>query len=457
MSACSNRFRTAALSLSAAAATLAASPVLADTSPLLTGAQAMGDWRSDAPGVRRKITVDDLPAPFATPAARATSIVAPRPEGATLHAPAGFKVEAFATGLRGPRQIRTAPNGDIFVSETGSGRVRVLRAADGAASPSTQAVFAEGLKGPFGIAFYPAAHPQWVYVAQTNSVVRFPYRAGDLTARGPAETVVAQLSASGGGHTTRDIVFSPDGRRMFVSIGSGSNVAEQIAKKTKPEVEAWQASHALGAAWGVEEDRADVRVFTPEGKAAQTFATGLRNCVSMAVHPRTGDLWCVTNERDNLGDNLVPDYATRVREGGFYGWPWYYLGDHEDPRQKGQRPDLAGKITTPDVLLQSHSAPLGLAFYPQRVSGPGAFPAEYAGEGFVALHGSWNRAERTGYKVVRLRLDHGVPTGEYDDFLTGFVIDSTSVWGRPVGVTVAHDGALLVSDDAGGVIWRVSR
>lgn len=195
--------------------------------------------------------------------------------------------------------------------------------------------------------------------------------------------------------------------------------------------------------------------FDPEGKDRKVFAAGIRNCVGLAIHPRTHDVWCATNERDLLGDDTPPDYATRVREGGFYGWPWYYIGAHEDPRLKGQRPDLADRVTTPDVLFQPHSAPLELTFYTAK-GGPAAFPAEYQGDAFVALHGSWNRAVRTGYKVVRVKLKDGVPTGEYEDFLTGFVIDAKSVWGRPVGVAVAHDGALLVSDDGGGGIWRVA-
>jgi glucose/arabinose dehydrogenase len=185
------------------------------------------------------------------------------------------------------------------------------------------------------------------------------------------------------------------------------------------------------------------------------WATGIRNCVTMAIHPATNALWCSTNERDLLGDNLPPDYVTQVRHGGFYGWPWYYLGDNEDPRHVGERPDLKGKITVPDVLLQAHSAPLGMTFY-EAGGGVAAFPAEYHGDAFVALHGSWNRSKRTGYKIIRVRLVNGRPTGEYDDFVTGFVVDDRSVWGRPVGVAVAHDGALLFTDDGGDMLWRVA-
>lgn len=422
--------------------------------PLLTGSAAMGDWSTDAPGVRRKLTPADLPAPYATPSAQANPGIAPRPGNAELKVPAGFAVKAFASDLKGPRVVRTAPNGDIFVSESYAGRVTVLRAgADGAVAE--RSVFADGLKRPFGVAFYPPGpNPQWVYVGDTDSVVRFPYRAGDLKARGPAETIVAKLPS--GGHWTRDLAFSPDGRRLFVSVGSASNVAEEMPKKTVAQAKAFDRAHGLGAAWDHEQDRADVLVFTPEGKGGHVFAAGIRNCSGLQVQPGTGELWCATNERDGLGDNLVPDYVTRVREGRFYGWPWFYIGDHQDPRLKGQRPDLRGKVTIPDVLLQSHSAPLGLVFYPENAQGPAAFPQAWRGDAYVALHGSWNRSHRTGPKVVRVRLSHGAPTGEYDDFLTGFVADSSSVWGRLVDTAVAKDGALLVSDDVGGVVWRVA-
>jgi glucose/arabinose dehydrogenase len=419
-----------------------------------TGEAAMGDWRSDAPGVVRHLQIGDLPNPSA-PSASLAAIVA-RPEGAQLATLPGFVVQPFAH-LPKARQIRVAPNGDIFVTQTDTGIVSVLRTSDGAHEPSDQAVFAGGLKQPFGIAFYPAGpNPQWLYVAENNRVVRFPYRTGDMKARGEPEVVVAQISPTSSHHFTRDIDFSPDGRTMLVSVGSGSNVAEQMPGKPVEEAKAWDAArHATGAAWGPEEGRADVLRFDPEGHGETILATGLRNCVTVRYEPTTRAPWCVVNERDLLGDNLPFDYATRVEAGGFYGWPWWYLGDHEDKRTKSARPDLAGKAIVPDVLFQAHSAPLGLAFYTAR-HGAAAFPASFDGDAFVTLHGSWNRGKRTGYKVVRLKLHNGVPTGAYEDFLTGFVVDDKSVWGRPVGVAVAHDGALLVSDDGGGMIWRVA-
>jgi glucose/arabinose dehydrogenase len=333
----------------------------------------------------------------------------------------------------------------------------VLRAAAGARKPSQSEVFASRLAGPFGIAFYPPGPaPQWLYVATNNQVVRFAYHSGDMQAQTASQIVVAKLADTASGHSTRDIVFSADGVRMFVSVGSGSNVAEGEPHKTPAEIREWEAAHGLGAAWAREANRADVLAFKVDGtEPARVFATGIRNCVGLAVQPNTGDVWCATNERDGLGDDLVPDYATRVHEGAFYGWPWYYLGSHEDPRHAGERPDLAGKVTLPDVLFQSHSAPLTLVFY-EAASGVAAFPREYLGDAFVALHGSWNRSHRTGYKVVRVRFKDGAPTGEYEDFLTGFVVDDGHVWGRPVGVAVALDGALLVSDDASNTLWRVA-
>jgi len=434
----------------------------ASTAPAAPGAPGAvgtnaGDWENAAPGVQHHITVADLPAPYATRSAGNGPKTVPPPPGATLSVPPGFTVKIFATGLSNSRIIRIAPNGDIFIAETGAKRIRVLRAADGAEAPSENQIFAEGLDRPFGIAFYPPGpDPQWVYVANNNSVVRIPYQNGDLQARGPAEIIVPQLTESHGGHSTRDIAFSRDGKHLYISVGSGSNVADGMSTKDPAEVQQWEADHGFGAAWDGETNRADILVTDPEGHTPiHTFATGIRNGVGIAVDPATGVLWTSTNERDGLGDDLVPDYITRVKKGGYYGWPWYYLGNHEDPRKSGERPDLAGKAIVPDVLLQAHSASLEMTFY-TATKGVAAFPAEYQGDIFAAEHGSWNRTIRTGYKLIRVRLHNGVPTGEYDDFLTGFVVDNRTVWGRPVGIAVAHDGALLMSEDGHGTIWRIA-
>jgi glucose/arabinose dehydrogenase len=422
---------------------------LAQSGPLV-GPAAFGDWRADRPGVSRLIKPEDLPRPGATPSSANVAHVVPRPPAAVPQVPAGFRIELFAEGLSGPRQMRVAPNGDIFVAETRAGRIRVLRAADGDSKPSANEIYASALNRPFGIAFYPRGdNPQWIYIANTDSVVRFPYRAGDLKAAGKAETVVAELP-HGYGHSTRDIVFSGDNKRMLVSVGSASNDAEAMGSPAGG-LQKWSGEHSLGASWGNETNRAAVLVFDPDGKRASVFAAGIRNCVGLAVHPTSGGLYCSTNERDGMGDNLVPDYVTRVREGAFYGWPWFYIGNNEDPRHAGERPDLRGKVSVPDVLIQAHSASLGLTFYDGN-----AFPSEYRGDGFAAEHGSWNRSKRTGYKIIRIRLRDGVPTGEYQDFVTGFVINDSEVWGRPVGVAVAHDGALLMSEDGNGTIWRIT-
>jgi len=399
-----------------------------------TGKDAMGDWTTDAPGVRRKLTVEDLPRPFDTSSAKNQPKVVKRPEGAWPKAPEGFKVEEFATGLNNPRVLMTAPNGDIFLAESMANRIKVLRDADGDGKPESTTVFAEKLGKPFGIAFYPPGpEPTHVYVANTDSVVRFPYKNGETKATAGPETIVARLPGfaqlTGGGHWTRDVAFSADGKRMFVSIGSKSNNDDNEA----------------------ESRRADILVFDPEGKGEKVYASGIRNPVGLAVQPGTGILWTSVNERDGLGDHLVPDYVTHVEEGGFYGWPWYYIGGHEDPRYPGKHPELKGKVIVPDVILQSHSASLDLAFY----TGD-QFPDDYKGDIFAAEHGSWNRDRRTGYKVIRVPLKDGKATGEYEDFLTGFVTPEGDVWGRPVGVTVARDGALLVSDDGSGTIWRIS-
>ncbi len=418
--------------------------------PLLTGKDAFGDWKADRPGVRRLIKPGDLEKPYVTESASNGAGIGDRPEGAKPVLPPGFSAELIASGIANPRVVRVAPNGDLFVADSDANQVRVYRLAKGRAKPTEEGIFAGNLNQPYGIAFYPPGDkPQWVYVANTDSVVRYAYRDGDLKASGEPETIVSNVPS--GGHWTRDIAFSPDGKTLYLSVGSGSNVAEGMGKAPNGGMEAWTKSMPSGAAWGQEDGRADVLAFGPDGKNGRILATGLRNCSGMTVQPATGALWCVVNERDGLGDNVPFEYATSVQDGAFYGWPWYYIGANEDPRHKGARPDLAGSVTVPDVLIQAHSAPLNIAFYDG-----GNFPAEYKGDAFVALHGSWNRGVRTGYKVVRLRFSDGKPTGEYQDFATGFVLSDDAVWGRPVGVAVAKDGALILTEDGNGTIWRIT-
>ena len=408
-----------------------------------TGRAAFGDWRTDAPGVARHITAADLPAPGASPSASQSPSVVTRPPGASPHVPPGFTAQLWASGFEIPRTLRTAPNGDVFLAETGAGRVLAWPAAQAGAQPGRPTVFATDLEAPFGIAFWPQDKPRFVYVAETNRVVRYPYDGGTHPT-GPAQVIIPSLPE--GGHSTRDLAVAPDGSRLFLSVGSSSNVARGM--RGTPVAGSAAAS---GAGTGDEAGRAAVFSFAPEGGKLTLVASGLRNCVSLAVQPGNGALWCVTNERDGMGDDLPPDYATRITPGAFYGWPWYYIGAHEDARHKGERPDLASQVTVPDVLIQPHSAPLGITFYEGS-----QFPPNYRGDAFVTLHGSWNRAKRTGYKVVIVQMRDGVPTGVYEDFLTGFVVDQESVWGRPVGLTVAPDGALLVSEDGNGTIWRIS-
>ena len=401
----------------------------------LTGANALGDWTTDRPGVRRQITVDDLAKPYATPSANNHPRTVARPEDAWPQAPEGFEVTEFATGLEEPRVIRRAPNGDLFLAESRANRVRVLRDADGDGKPEVNQVFATGLKRPFGVAFYPVgSEPEFVYIGNTDSVVRFPYKNDDIKASGPAETIVSDIpsgseSVGGGGHWTRDVEFSPDGKTLYVAVGSRSNVNDDKR----------------------ENRRAVILAFDADGKNERVFASGIRNPVGLAIHPVTGQLWTSVNERDGLGDNLVPDYITHVEEGGFYGWPWYYIGPNQDPRHAGKHPELKDKSIVPDVLLQSHMASLDLTFYDGE-----QFPSAYRNDAFAAEHGSWNRARRTGYKVIRVPVRDGKATGEYEDFLVGFVTKDGNVWGRPVGVAVAKDGALMVTDDASGTVWRVA-
>ena len=437
--------------LAATAASAAQSTVtISGPAATITGPAALGDWHGDAPGVRRLIKPADLlavPVPSA-----ATASAAPGPT-----VPVGFTVQKFASGLMNPRVVRVAPGGDIFVAESGAGQIRVMRARDGEAKPDVTEIYAAGLEQPFGMAFYPAGdHPQWLYVATLNALLRFPYTSGDLKARAAPETVVAKFAGSVSGHVTRDIAFSKDGRTAFVSVGSSTNAGEGVAVKTAADARAWNSTHNLGAYWDEEEDRGGVLAFDVATGKRKAFATGLRNCVGLAVHPRTGDLWCSVSERDSEADERIADYVARVREGAFFGWPWYYIGRNEDLRFKGARPELAAKVSLPDVLFPPKSVPLQITFYQAPAKAAARFPADYSGDAFVSFHGSLNNGVRTSSKVVRVRLKNGAATGEYEDFLTGFVINDAQVSGRPVGVAVAHDGALLVTEDARGTMWRVA-
>ena len=409
----------------------------AESAASLNVSPPFANYKTQAPGVTRKITLADLPKPYATESVDNGADVVRRPSDAWPQAPAGFKVEQFASKLDNPRLLRTAPNGDVFLAESDAGEIKIFRGLTSDGKPEQTQVFASGLNKPFGIAFYPPGpNPEWVYVGNTDSVVRFPYRNGDLKARGASQKL-ADLPGGGrlrgGGHWTRDIAFSPDGKKMYVSVGSHSNVDDTDNNS-------------------VEYHRADILEFNPDGSGERVYASGIRNAVGIAVHPQTGELWASVNERDGLGENLPPDYITHVQDGGFYGWPWYYMGGYVDPRHQDKHPDLRARMLNPDVLLQPHNASLEMTFYDAK-----QFPAQYQGDIFAAEHGSWNKSARTGYEVVRVPLhQQGHASGEYEDFLTGFVTKDGKVWGRPVGVAVAKDGSLLVSDDGSNSIWRVS-
>jgi glucose/arabinose dehydrogenase len=394
------------------------------------------DFRGQSPGAIHKITPADLPKPYVSKSALNHARLVPRPKDAWPQAAPGFKVELHAEGLNNPRLIRTAPNGDLFLAESRPGRIKVFRGITPDGKPEESSVFASGLNQPFGIAFYPLGpNPQYVYVANTDSVVRFPYKNGDLKASGSPKKLVELPGGGrleGGGHWTRDIAFSLDGRKLFISVGSRSNV-DDVDNNPR------------------EYHRADILEANPDGTGLRVYASGIRNAVGIAVNPQTGELWASVNERDELGDNLPPDYITHVQEGGFYGWPWYYIGGNQDPRHPGKHPELKDKMIVPDVLVQPHFASLEMVFYQGD-----QFPTEYRGDIFAAEHGSWNRAVRTGYEVIRVPLKKGRASGEYQDFLTGFVTPDGQVWGRPVGVAIAKDGSLIVTDDGSNSIWRVS-
>jgi glucose/arabinose dehydrogenase len=385
-------------------------------------------WRGPSPAGRHtQIRVEDLPAPRVGPLADNPPREVARPLGAGLRVPEGFSIAPFAEGgFDDPRWMALAPNGDVFLADSRGGSVWLLRDTTGKGKADVRHEFLAGLTQPFGLAF----HDGWLYVGDTDEVLRFRYVPGQTSSDRQRGELVTRLPGHGyHQHWTRNVVFSPDGTKLYVSVGSQTNDGDDP------------------------EPRASILVMNPDGSDRHVLARGLRNPVGMAFNPVTGALWAAVEERDDMGDDLVPDYVTEVKPGAFYGWPFAYIGPHEDPSHQGERPDLVARTVVPDVLVQAHSAVLGLVFYDGSM-----FPAEYRGDALVALHGSWNRSRRTGYKVIRIRFREGRPVGGYDDFVEGWMASELSrdVWGRPVGLLVAGDGALLVADDAGKLVWRVS-
>jgi glucose/arabinose dehydrogenase len=369
-----------------------------------------------------------LPPPYHTESARRNSRVVPMPVGAKLTVPKGFKVNVYAEGdFREPRWMALAPNGDVFLADSQANKVFVLRDKNKDGVAEERFVFSDKLSQPFGMAFSNG----WFYVANTDSIVRFKYEPGQTVAATDPEKLVELTPGGYNQHWTRNLLFSRDGKQLFVSIGSATNVSVESDPK-----------------------RAAISVYDPEGKNHRIYASGLRNPIGLAWNPKTGELWTAVNERDGLGDDLVPDYATSVKEGGFYGWPYFYIGQNEDPRRKNDIPKWTKTPIVPDVLFTSHVAALGIQFYTGKM-----FPKEYQGDAFVAFHGSWNRRKLSGYKVVRIKFNNGKLAGnQYEDFVSGWLPDENSneVWGRPVGLLVASDGSLLITDDGGDKIWRVS-
>jgi len=365
-----------------------------------------------------------LPPPFQSKSSGNGPDSAKPPAGFLPTVPDGFHVNIFAKDFKVPRFLAVAPNGDVFVTDTGAGQLIVLRDAQHTGGAQQREVFAGGLSRPFGVAF----HDDYVYVGNTNAVVRFKFDQQTSKRAGEAEKILDL--PPGGGHFTRTIAFSKDGSKLYVSVGSSSNI--DIEKDQR---------------------RAAVLVSDPDGKNSRIFASGLRNAVGLGIEPVTGAVWVSVNERDELGDDLPPDYFTSLQDGGFYGWPYSYIGSNVDPRVKPQKPDLVTKAIIPDVLLGAHVAPLQFTFYTAR-----EFPEQYQGGAFIAEHGSWNRAARNGYQVAFVGFKGGKAVADPVPFLTGMVPDAKgkNVNGRPVGVTVTQDGALLVSDDGAGVIYRVS-
>ncbi|MCE2509627.1 MAG: PQQ-dependent sugar dehydrogenase [Alphaproteobacteria bacterium] len=380
-------------------------------------------------GERIQIDRESLPAPYAEPSHANGPERIPRPQGASLKVPAGFTVRLFADGLVHARWLCATPDGDVFLAEPNAGEVTLLRDRDGDGRAEFHSTYLEGLRRPHGLAFREGV----LYVADTERVWRVSHRKG--ATKGTAEPITppGELGA-GSGHWTRNLALHPDGTRFFVAIGSRGNLGEEP------------------------EPRATIREFPITGGPGKTFAAGLRNPVGIAFYPGTEDLYTVVNERDGSGDELVPDYLTRVRAGEFYGWPYAYLGPNPEPRFAALNPALVAKTKAPDLLFRSHSAPLGLVFYDGV-----RFPETYRGDAFVALHGSWNAGVPRGYMVVRVPFENGQPQGWYEPFVTGFRIkekagaeERARVWGRPSGLALLPDGSLLIADDVGNRVWRVA-
>nr|WP_233590100.1 sorbosone dehydrogenase family protein [Flavobacterium microcysteis] len=375
----------------------------------------------------------ELPAPYATESARKISKMKEWPEGITPKAPEGFVVTKFADGLKNPRWTYIAPNNDIFVVESNTfksaNQITIFRDKDNDGVFETREIFKDGLNMPFGMLIL----GNYFYIANTDGLYRFPYSAGDLKLRGSG-TKILELPAGGyNNHWTRNLLANADGSKIYVSVGSASNNAE----------------HGMD----VEKRRANILEINPDGTEEQIYASGLRNPVGMDWNPANNELWTAVNERDDLGDELVPDYITSVKRGGFYGWPYSYYGQIADPRMKGQGKELIAKAIIPDVSVGAHTASLGFAFYNKD-----AFPGKYKNGAFVGQHGSWNRSKLSGYKVLFVPFKNGKPSGKPEDFLTGFIAneEKAEVYGRPVAVTVMNDGSLLVNDDSGNTIWRVA-
>jgi glucose/arabinose dehydrogenase len=364
-----------------------------------------------------------LPAPYSTKSAGNGPHNEAPPPGFLPTVPQGFRINVFASDFKRPRWLTVAPNGDIFLAETGANQIVVLRDPQHAGEAKEREVFATGARRVFGIAF----EDEYVYVGNMNELVRFRYDPKTSKRLGDAEHLMWLPS---GGHDTRSVAFSADGKHLFVSVGSGSNIST-----------------------GEDPIRAAVTICDPDGKNARLYATGLRNAVGLAIEPVTGAVWVSVNERDELGDNLPPDYFTSVKDGGFYGWPYSYIGSNVDDRVKPQKPELVAKAIIPDVLLGAHVAPLQFVFYTGK-----QFPKTYWGGAFIAEHGSWNRATRAGYQIAFVAFKHGEPSADPVPFMTGLVPDPNApdVLGRPVGVAVAPDGSLLVSDDGAARIYRIS-